>query len=220
MPKLSVKGLFDGNKNFYIYANDDVIEIDCIDNTAVFEVEKNSKYRISIEEIPESNNHTVLKVIFFILTLPVQALFRMFFTDTEWFKNAQPFIAYTEPFYVDVRGNTSITFSLSGSKYDKLSKTYSSPRIQVDDKAVETRCYCNKYSIANSYFQWVKGIVSALIVLCAVMGIIAVSVYKAKPFGAALCASVALVFVLICIITCIVQYRKMKLLYKNLLRKN
>lgn len=219
MPKLSVKGLFDGNKNFYIYANDDVIEIDCIDNTAVFEVEKNSKYRISIEEIPESNNHTVLKVIFFILTLPVQALFRMFFTEAKWYKNAQPFTAYTEPFYLDGRGDTSITFYLSDSKYDKLSKTYSKPRIQVSDKSVETRCYCNKYSIAISYFKWVKGIFSVLLVLCAVMGIIAVSAYKAEPFGAALCVSVALVFLLICIITCIVQYRKMKLLYKNLLCK-
>ncbi len=210
--KLTVVGRFSKDKAFYVYVNDNVHEIDSDNGETVFEIPDDGKCEIAIEQIDETNNHTLARIIFYILTAPLQAIFRMFSTGVNWWEDAEPYVPYTDLETMYISGDTTITFNCTDSKYNDITKIYSKPVITVDRYDTENFYEKNDYSLSNAYFNYVKNIISCILVVCAIMIVLAVC--SPNLLGSVICAVLAVTAFIISTVVIITQYSKLRKLVK------
>lgn len=214
--KLTVKGIFPSSEAFYVYVNDEVCELDCDNKSFVFDLPDDGAYSVGIERVRADSNHTLPKILFFIVTSPLQAVFRMFFADRDWFEDAEPYAVYTDMTPVELKGDTAITFSYTKSKYNSAVEGYFKPEITVKDYEFENFYEKDDYGISNCYFSFIKNLASCVLIVCAIMIILAVSSFSKTTAGFIAAIATAVFCVAAGIVAALMHYRKMKKLYNNL----
>lgn len=208
--RLDVSGKFPEGKSFYVYVNGEAQDVDEVhevwdgDETTSFDLPDGCNLSVGIEEIYEASNHTLPKIIFFIVTLPVQAVFRMFFTDGNWLKDIQPYTVYTDMTPVKTDGDTALSFEFfqSGSS--------SKPVIALKNYEAENLYDKNHFAFSNGYFSFIKNLSSCVYVICTLLIAIAVNAFSQSAVGSVLCIATAAGCLAAGIIIAAAHYRKMK----------
>lgn len=216
--KLTVNNNYQEDKSFLLYVKDEYIcELNTINSSAICDIEKEETIDIDIEISEDNNNHSPLKIVLFILTLPFQAIFRMLYVGLSrynWLDDAEPYTIHGETSF-NMQTNTTINFSYCKSKYNEITNTFEKPCFISNNCEFENHISENPFGLSNSFFNYIKNVSSCVFVIDIILILIGIFAFKTSLIGSIICITLSVLFLALGVVLIRQNYKKYKVVRKR-----
>jgi hypothetical protein len=220
---LNIYGRVPSDESLIITINNEVKILNDINKKVSFTINEKKRYHIDIEQKISKSNINLLTILFYLLTIIIQGMFNVLLdnTDSDWYSNIKAYCLKAR-LLVDMKQDTDIKLVYTNSKYNEKTQMWILPVFKVEPNIISDLSFVpNPSDFINQYFNYIKRVISILIVLISILALILYAAIVNLNNIAIIFTSI-LIFsaVLLVLIVAIAQYKKLKKLYESFSKQN
>lgn len=195
--------------------------VDALDRSIEFDIPDTENLVLKIEENKSKSNHSIWRILIFIITSVIQGLFNILLmnSDSKWYQNIR---AYNTKVLIPINENNdlSIKFRLYCSKYIGTGSIWEVPRFSLEPQ----RCFDiiyekNPLGISNAFFNYLKKVISVSLINLLIFTMLLVFTYEYSLVSKYILTALIVILVFITLGIIFKEYKRYKKLLNAFIAK-